>query len=61
MLATNVPTVYPVPLVFTVVVGSVSKSLNNLNLLESLASLNKPAYLSVPAAVSYTHLRAHET
>ena len=45
--ATKVATVYPVPLVFTVVVGCSSRFLNNLNLL-SPVSLNKPAYKVVP-------------
>ena len=51
--ATKVATVYPVPAVFTVVVGSVCKSLNNLNLPLSFASLNKPAYKSCEPVVSY--------
>ena len=42
--ATSVAFAYPVPLTSTVVVGSSCKSLNNLNLPLSLASLNKPAY-----------------
>ena len=42
-LATRVPTVYPLAVVSTVVVGSVRKPVNNLNL-SSLASLNKPLY-----------------
>ena len=46
--ATSVAFAYPVPETSTVVVGSSCKSLNNLNLPLSLASLNKPAYLSVP-------------
>ena len=46
-LPTKVATVYPVPLVFTVVVGSSSRSLNILNL-PSPVSLNKPAYKVVP-------------
>ena len=41
------------PEVLTVVVGSACKSLNNLNLPESLASLNKPAYKSCAPEVSY--------
>ena len=52
-LETRVPTAYPVPEVFTVVVGSTCKSLNSLNLPESLASLNKPAYKSCDPEVSY--------
>ena len=49
--ATSVATAYPVPLMFTVVSGSASLSLNNLNL-PSFASLKRPANLSVPP-VSY--------
>ena len=51
--ATKVPTAYPVPLVFTVVVGSVCKSLNNFHLPLSLASLNNPEYKSCEPDVSY--------
>ena len=46
--ATNVAFAYPAAATFTVASGSASKSLNNLNLPLSFASLNKPAYLSVP-------------
>ena len=52
-LATNVPVVYPVPLVFTVVVGADCKSLNNFHLPESPASLKRPAYKSCDPLVSY--------
>jgi hypothetical protein len=49
---TKSPLVYPVPAVSTVVVGSTSSPLNSLNLSESPASLNKPAYLVVTPASS---------
>ena len=53
--ATNVATVYPVALVLIVLVvdRSSCESINNLNLPLSLASLNKPAYLSVPPESNY--------
>ena len=41
--ATNIAFAYPVPLVFTVVVGSACRLLNNFHLPLSLASLNRPA------------------
>ena len=50
--ATSVPFAYPVPEVFTVVVGCTCKSLNICHLPESSAFLNIPEYLSVPP-VSY--------
>ena len=51
--ATSVPVVYPVPPVFTVVVGALCKSLNNFHLPESPASLKRPAYKSCDPLVSY--------
>ena len=49
-LAIKVACAYPVPLVFTVVVGSVSNPLNNLYL-PVRASLNSPEYSVVPEGV----------
>ena len=46
IFATKVSTAYPVPLVFTVVVGAVCKLLNNFHFPLSLASLNNPEYKS---------------
>ena len=43
------------------VVGSTCKSLNSLNLPESLASLNKPAYKSCEPDVSYNPYRPIST
>ena len=53
MLATSVPTVYPVPDTLTVVVGAACKSLNSFHLPESSASQNKPPYKSCEPEVSY--------